>query len=124
MSELVAILGASDKPDRYSYKAMKMLQDYGHRTLLVHPNLTEIEGQKVYSSLNDLSQEHPEVDTLTMYISPKLSNKFLDEISTFNTKRVIFNPGTENDELEKMLAKENTKFERACTLVLLKTEQY
>lgn len=124
MSEIVAILGASDKPERYSHKAMKLLEHYGHKPLLVHPNLKEIEGHKVYSSLTELSKDFPQVDTLTVYISPMLSNKIIDEIANFKTKRVIFNPGTENDALEAALAKKGVEFERACTLVLLNTDQF
>ena len=35
--EVVAVLGASNDPTRYAYKAMRMLEDYGHTPVPVHP---------------------------------------------------------------------------------------
>jgi predicted CoA-binding protein len=122
MSENVAILGASDKPDRYSYQAMELLEEYGHKTFLVHPRLTEIEGRKVVASLNDI--EEREIDTLTMYVNPTISDQKEEEILALKPKRVIFNPGTENARLEEVLLEAGISSERACTLVLLRTNQY
>ncbi|MDD0854895.1 CoA-binding protein [Halobacteriovorax sp. GB3] len=120
-SEKVIILGASDCVDRYSYKAMKMLEDHGHETILVHPKLSEIEGRKVFSSLSELKGKY---DTLTVYVNSKISSQLKDEILKLDVGRVIFNPGTENDFLESELTKNNISTERACTLVLLSTDQF
>ena len=120
MSENVAILGASDKVDRYSYKAHRLLLEHGHKTYLVSPKTEEVEGQKVFKSLSELKK----IDTLTMYVSPKISDSMIDEIISLKPGRVIFNPGTENQSLMDSLSKAKIKFEEACTLVLLSTGQY
>jgi hypothetical protein len=39
-------------------------------------------------------------------------------------KRVIFNPGTENDEFEKMVEQSGAEAIEACTLVMLRSRQY
>ncbi|MCM8776521.1 MAG: CoA-binding protein, partial [Candidatus Omnitrophica bacterium] len=39
----VAVIGASDKPDRYSYKAVKLLLERGHRVYPVHPRVKDID---------------------------------------------------------------------------------
>ena len=119
--ENVIILGASDKPDRYSFKAYKLLSEYGHKCHLIHPTLSNIEGEKVYSDLEEIKLRP---DTLTVYINPSLSSKLLDKIIKLNPKRIIFNPGSENPELYPKLNEENIHFEEACTLVLLRTGQY
>jgi uncharacterized protein len=124
MSERVAILGASNKEERYSYKAKKMLEEYGHETFLVHPRLKEIEGQKVYSALSALKADTAVMDTLTVYIGPALSSNMIEDIVDFRPGRIIFNPGTENPELEERLEEAGVPFERACTLILLKTDQF
>ncbi|MBL7664387.1 MAG: CoA-binding protein [Bacteriovoracaceae bacterium] len=118
--EVVAILGASDKSERYSYKAMKMLKEHGHETRLVSPQYDEIEGEKVYKKLSELKN----IDTLTMYVNAQISNQLKDEIIQLNPKRVIFNPGTENISLERDLSKNKIEVEEACTLVLLSTGQF
>lgn len=119
--ERVVILGASNKPERYSHKALNLLKDYGHEVVLVHPTLKEIDGLEVYSSL---SQIKGKVDTLTMYISSELSSKIIGDIIKLRPKRIIFNPGTENAELYNKLLAHSIPFELACTLVLLRSEQF
>ncbi len=122
--EVVAVLGASSDPDRYSYKAMQLLQQYGHEPIPLHPRETEVLGDKVVASIAELIKQGRKVDTLTMYVNPALSNNLESEIIALNPKRVIFNPGTENPSLEASLQQHGIKVEEACTLVLLRTNQF
>lgn len=119
--ERVVVLGASDKPERYSHRAMKMLREHGHEAVLVHPRLAEIEGQPV---LKDLSAVSGGVDTVTMYVGPEASNLITDELIALHPRRVIFNPGSENPSLQRRLADSGVRVEEACTLVLLSTGQF
>lgn len=119
--ERVVILGASDKPDRYAYKALQSLTKHGHTVVPVHPKLTEIEGVPVVSNLADVAGE---VDTLTLYVNPAISTAAADEILKLKPQRVIFNPGTENPELAQRLNAAGIATMEACTLVLLSTGQY
>ncbi|GAB4024688.1 MAG: CoA-binding protein [Bdellovibrio sp.] len=118
--ENVAVLGASDNPERYSYKAYHLLEEHGHSVELVSPRYDIIEGKKVHKDLSTLQN----IDTLTMYVNPDISNKMKDQIIKLKPKRVIFNPGTENPELENTLNEMGIEVEEACTLVLLRTNQY
>ncbi len=120
MSENVAILGASDSKDRFSYRANKQLKEKGHKTFLISPKFTEIEGEKVYKDLSEVS----DIDTLTLYVNPTLSTSMMESILKLKPKRVIFNPGTENPQLAQALKKNGISFEEACTLVLLTTDQF
>ena len=117
----VAILGASDKPDRYSNMALKMLVEKGHTVFPVHPRLKEIDGIAVIGSLKDLPAP---VHTVTVYLSPELSGRLEGEIIESKPRRVIFNPGTENAELAKSLDAAGIVTLEACTLVLLRTGQF
>lgn len=117
----VAVLGASNKPDRYSYKAVKRLEGHGHAVFPVHPKLTEIEGIKVYASLSAVPEP---LDTITVYLSPENSDKVADELVAANAKRVIFNPGTENPALMQCLEEQDVEVVEACTLVMLGTGQF
>lgn len=119
--ERVAILGASNNPSRYAYMAFTMLKQYGHEPLPVSPKLEELEGVKVYPRLSEIPGE---VDTLTMYVGPELSNKLKDEILQRKPKRVIFNPGSENPALEQDLERAGIHIVHGCTLVLLRTNQF
>ena len=112
----VVVLGASNKPHRYAFKALKMLQEYGHHVLPVHPKLDIIEGLVVK---HELSQISTSVDTLTLYIGPQRITPLIDEIVKLNPARVILNPGTESNELELALVHNDIPFVKDCTLLML-----
>jgi predicted CoA-binding protein len=117
----VAILGASNKPERYSHKAVVLLAEKGHTVFPVHPALAEIDGHPVFKRLADIPTP---LDTVTMYVGPALSAGLADEILAAKPRRVIFNPGTENPELEDKLAAGGIEVIQACTLVMLRTGQF
>ena len=112
----VAILGASDKPDRFSYKAVVKLKNYGHHVFPIHPRLETLEGLKVFPGLAAVPEA---VDTLSLYVGPDISNKQKDGMLQMKPRRVIFNPGTENPELEKALSAAGIQTVRDCTLLML-----
>jgi predicted CoA-binding protein len=112
----VALLGASDKPDRYAYKALKNLLAAGHEVYPIHPMLKEIEGTKVYAKLADIPEK---IDTLTLYVGPERNILMKDEIIALKPRRVVFNPGTENQALQDALQKAGIYPQIACTLVML-----
>jgi predicted CoA-binding protein len=122
--EVVAVLGASSDTNRYSYKAIQMLKDYGHTPVPIHPRETEVLGYKVVPDIRALVKQGKKIDTLTMYVNPALSTKYQQDIIDLKPKRVIFNPGSENPGLEKALAENGILVEDACTLVLLRTNQF
>lgn len=121
---VTAVLGASSDPDRYSYMAMVLLQEFKHRAIPVHPREQVITGQKVFKSLAELASHGLEVDTVTVYVSAALSTKLLPDFLLLRPRRVIFNPGAENPTLEHGLREQNIDVVHGCTLVMLRTGQY
>ncbi|MBU1241513.1 CoA-binding protein [Myxococcota bacterium] len=119
--ETVAILGASTNPERYSYKALKMLAEHGHTPLPVNPSLNEIEGVPVMKTIDALPRP---VDTLTIYVKPAILATMVPEILALSPKRVIFNPGTESPQIAARFRENNIETMEACTLVLLSTGQF
>lgn len=119
--ERVVILGASDKPDRYAYLALTKLLKFGHDPVPVHPVLRAVDGIPVVSDLTSVSGQ---VDTLTLYVNPSISEKMADAILSLHPGRVIFNPGTESPALQAKLREAAIPFVEACTLVMLETGEY
>ncbi len=122
--EVVAVLGASSDSTRYSYKAIELLQQYGHTPIPIHPRETEVLGYKVVPEIKELIKQGKKIDTLTMYVNPTLSTQYQQDILDLKPRRVIFNPGSENPLLEKALGSHGIIVEEACTLVLLRTDQF
>lgn len=122
--EVVAVLGASNDSSRYAFKAMEMLKEYGHRPIPVHPRETEVLGTKVIPTIGDLVKSGQKIDTVTVYVNKEISNKYQEDLVRLKPKRVIFNPGAENPELASTLKQNGIGVEEACTLVLLRTNQF
>ncbi len=116
--QTVAILGASKREDRYSYKAFSMLKEYGHTPVPIHPLLKELEGVPVYASLDDINVP---IDTLTVYIGIGNIQSQIPRIVALKPKRVILNPGTESPELKEALDAAGIPYLESCTLVMLRT---
>ncbi|MBT4200697.1 MAG: CoA-binding protein [Desulfobacula sp.] len=119
--ENVAVIGASPKQERYSNKAIRLLAQYNHNPIPIAPKHKEIEGKKVYQSLEDIPEK---IDTVTMYLGQARQEAIINDIVKLDPKRVIFNPGTENKAVYKQLKQADIEVIEACTLVLLKTNQY
>lgn len=119
-SKKTLVMGASSNPERYAYKAIKMLQRFGHPVVAVGKKEDEVDGLRIEKQ--QISFEN--VDTVTLYLNPMDQKQYYDYIIGLKPKRVIFNPGTENPELYTLLRQNGIEIEVACTLVLLSTNQY
>jgi len=115
-SQRVAVLGASPKPDRYAFKAMQMLRQHGHEPLPVNPAYDEILGVKCYRRINDVPAP---IDTLTVYLGKRRSDPLVEQITSALPRRIILNPGAENDELASAARKRGIEVVEGCTLVML-----
>jgi len=119
--ENTVVIGASPKEERYSYKAIKMLAEKGHNPIPVAKVHKEILGKKAYPSLSEIPDK---IDTVTMYLGAQRQEPVINEILKIKPKRVIFNPGAENPNAYDSLKNAGIEPVEACTLVLLRTEQY
>ena len=119
--QTVAVLGASNNPERYSNMAVRRLREAGHHVIPVHPAFPAIEGLPVERSLGEIKEP---VDTLTLYVGPQRLAALTDEILRLAPKRVIFNPGTESPELAATLDRAGITHLEACTLVMLQSGQF
>ncbi|PYI90638.1 MAG: CoA-binding protein [Verrucomicrobia bacterium] len=120
-TETVAILGASPKPDRYAYKAFKMLRQYGHRPVPINPAFPDILGEKCYPKISDAPGP---IDTVTMYLGQARSDPLIDEIIATKPRRIIMNPGAENLALAERAEDAGIEVVEGCTLVMLQTGQF
>src|ERR1041384_6908903 len=113
----VAVVGASNKPDRYSYQAVMLLKEKGHAVYPVHQRIKEIDGMKVYPSIKDIANA---MDTVSMYVRADVSSAIADDILAKKPRRIIFNPGAENPQLEVQARAQGIATLNACTLVMLR----
>ena len=105
---------------RYSFKAVEKLIGKGFDVVALGRSSGELFGHTIHTE----KIAWQDIDTVSLYLAPIHQQAYYHYIQTLNPRRVIFNPGTENDEFETQLAALGIHTERACTLVLLSTNQY
>lgn len=114
------ILGASGNPSRYSYLAIQRLRSHGHPVVAIGKKDTRVADVEIGTE----KKLFDDVDTVTLYLNPIHQKEYYDYILKLKPRRVIFNPGAENNELAELLRQNNIQPMEACTLVLLSTHQY
>lgn len=114
------VFGASTKPHRYSYIAIRRLVDAGVETLAFGLRTGTVKGVHIQTSLEGMEGVH----TVALYMRPLRQKPFYQAILELKPKRVIFNPGTENAAFRKILEDAGIEAEVACTLVMLSVGQY
>jgi len=114
------VLGASPNPSRYSYLAVNRLQAHGHTVIPIGKKKGVINDSPILDEPIDAEN----VDTITLYLNAQNQKQYYEYILSLHPKRIIFNPGAENNELAKLAVQNNIQPMEACTLVLLSTNQY
>jgi len=112
----VVVLGATPKEDRYAFRAMERLKAHGHRAIPVNPAFNEVLGEPCYKSIADVAEP---IDTLTMYVGAAPSEPLIPEIIIAHPRRIIFNPGAENEHLASEAEANGIEVVHNCTLVML-----
>ena|ERR1041385_3411940 len=116
------IIGATTNPSRYAYLAAERLQENGIDFIPVGIKKGIVLGKEILDLRT--RPEISDVDTMTLYINPSHQREWYDYFLKLKPKRIIFNPGTENPELEKQLEESGIESVEACTLVMLRTGQF
>ena len=122
MSKKTVIVGSSTNKGRYAWLAAQMLTEYGHPIVPLGIKPGEVFGQKILDIRT--KPEIPDVDTITLYLSPVHQKEWYDYLLDLKPARIIFNPGTENEEFEQLARERGIEAMQACTLVLLRSNQF
>lgn len=120
MGKRTLVLGASTNPERYAYQAIRKLDAYQHEVVAVGLKEGTIGDIDIKTGM----PQEKEIDTVTLYVGPKNQGGYYDYIIGLKPKRIIFNPGTENPELQQRAAEAGIETIEGCTLVMLSTGEY
>jgi predicted CoA-binding protein len=114
------VLGASENPARYSNLAIKKLRAHEHPVVAIGKKVGRVGDTAIII-------ERPafdDIDTITLYLNQANQQAYYNYILSLHPRRIIFNPGAENEELAAQARQKGIKVQEACTLVLLSTGQY
>lgn len=111
------IIGSNRSPLKYPQQAASMLQDANVEFVPIGVVSGAVLGREIINIY-----DHPKVDqvhTITLYINPSKQKQWFDYMLSLEPKRIIFNPGTENQEFKTLAESKGIECLYACTLVML-----
>jgi predicted CoA-binding protein len=114
------VIGASTNPSRYSYLAVRKLVAHNHTVVALGRKPGKVGPIDILTDIKKVDQ----VDTVTLYLNPQNQKPYYEQILSLKPKRIIFNPGTENEEFEALAEQQGIEVMEGCTLVMLSTGQY
>lgn len=93
----IALVGASDRPDRPSYGVMKRLQDHGYRVIPVNPQITgeHVHGEFVFRELDQLGDS---IDIVDIFRRSDAVGAIVDDAIAIGAKAIWMQLGVVNDE--------------------------
>ncbi len=111
------VVGASENPQRYANKAIRKLLRYGHEVVPLAPRPGQVAGVPFVTGFPKVEDVH----TITLYVGPGRQTAIYDYLLSLKPKRIIFNPGTENDIFMQKAQKQGIETIQDCTLIMLET---
>ena len=93
----IALVGASDRPDRPSYGVMRFLQSHGYRVFPVNPQITgeHVHGEYVWRELGQIGEP---IDMVDIFRRPLAAGEAVDEAIAIGAKSVWLQIGVINEE--------------------------
>jgi len=93
----IAVVGASDRPDRASYQVMKFLQEWGYRVLPVNPQITgeHVLGEFVW---RELAQIGIPIDIVDIFRRSEMAGEAVDQAIFVGAKAVWMQLGVIDEE--------------------------
>lgn len=92
----IAMIGASDRPDRASNGVMKFLQDQGYRVIPINPSITgeHVHGEFVFRDLEQIEK----VDMVDIFRNSDAAGEAVDQAIAHGAKAVWMQLGVVNED--------------------------
>lgn len=120
MKNKTLVIGASENPERYGYKAVVTLRQYDYPVVAIGNRAGKIKDVEISGA----RLPYEDIDIITLYINPTIQKDYYDYMLSLHPRRILFNPGTENEEFMEMAQNAGIQPITGCTLVMLHTGQY
>lgn len=115
----IAVVGATDRRDKWGYKIWRYLRDRGHDVVAVNPSVKSIESTPVFARLEDIPRPDggPPVDAVDLVVNPRVGIDVARACVALGVKRIWAQPGAESPEIAELCRAEGIEYIEDCVLV-------
>src|ERR1051325_4409286 len=110
----VAIIGASNKRNKFGNKAVRAFQAKGYIVYPVNPQESAVEGVAAFKSVLDLPIRP---DMVSVYVPPAVLLRLLPEIAKKGCDELWLTPGAESDDVLAEAERLGLNVIQACSIV-------
>jgi predicted CoA-binding protein len=114
------VIGASTNPAQYSHLAVRKLLAAGHEVEAIGREEFNIENISIGTTMTPFEG----IDTVTIYLNAERQKAYQEYILSLHPRRIIFNPGAENQGFFEAATSKGINALEACTLVMLSAGTY
>lgn len=111
-----AVVGATNKEDKYGYKIVKKLEEHNYNVYPINPSLEEIDGIKVYDKLSEIEDD---IDVVDIVVNPQIGKHVIKEVNRLGIEYVWLQPGTRSDEIRDFAEENGIKRVESCIYATL-----
>ena len=116
----IAVVGASDRREKWGNKIVRFLKERGHEVVPVNPGLDSVEGLACYKSLEDIPRKGdgtPPVDGVSLVVNPRLGIDVAKSAARLGIKMIFAQPGAESPDIERFCRENEIDYVEDCVLV-------
>ncbi len=111
-----AVVGATQKKDKFGYQMFKALLDNGNTVYPVSPKYEEIDGVKAYKSIKDIPEK---IDVVGFIVNPEAGLKLIQDVIDLGIKNIWMQPGTRDPRIVKIATDNDINVVFSCVMVEL-----
>ena len=114
----IALIGASSNKNKFGYKILVDLDSKGHVVIPINNRETQIEGKKVFKTVNEIS-DCPSI--INFVVPPNIGFTITKELVEKGYDNFWYQPGAESVEISKYLDSKNKNYiDDKCIMVVSK----
>jgi predicted CoA-binding protein len=95
----IAVVGASNDPEKYSHEVASYLMEQGYRIIPVNPSEEEVLGERAYDTVDQIPEQ---VDVVDVFLPPEKTPEIAEDAVQAGAKALWLQEGIENEQTRQI----------------------
>ena len=98
-AKTIAVVGASNDPEKYSNEVASYLMEQGYRIVPVNPTEEEVLDERAYDTIDEIPEQ---VDVVDVFLPPEKTPEIAEDAVRAGAKVLWLQEGIENEEARRI----------------------